>query len=195
MQKTWLKTALLVAALSLLVAGCGPNLAEQPKIMDPYAASVNFGTGARVLNENAVSFSDISAEDELAYFGTIDGEFVDEFPMEIDAEVLEYGQLMYESFCTPCHGQAGYGNGVISLEGYWAPGNFHSERIRNAPAGAIYNTVTNGSQSGLMYGMDGMITREGRWAVVAYVRALQLSQRAPIDSLSDELQAQAANLN
>jgi mono/diheme cytochrome c family protein len=115
------------------------------------------------------------------------GELLDSFPYPVTQEVLERGRADYDSFCAPCHGLDGYGQGMIVQRGFSPPPSLHEERLRQSPAGHFYEVITNGF--GRMYAYDSRIQPSARWAIVAYVRALQLSQYAAAQDLpAEELQ-------
>lgn len=170
------KISLIVMALVgvVVLSACG-NLRNQPSYR-AYERSEIFGQSAWVPEDNAVAVGMLE-EDELLYNGTINGELADEFPFEITQDVLDEGQRLYEGYCTPCHGYSGYGNGVVRIEGYPVqPLNHHTEAGRTAPVGAYFQVITNGSDSGLMWPLSNRVSVEDRWAIIAYVRALQVSQ-------------------
>lgn len=110
-----------------------------------------------------------------------DGSFVQSIPMEVTFEVIEHGRERYEIFCTACHGSAGDGNGVTKPYGVLAA-NYHDDRLRGESDGYIFDVIRNGK--GLMLPMRDRISPEEAWAIVLYVRALQLSQNADVDSLT-----------
>jgi mono/diheme cytochrome c family protein len=103
------------------------------------------------------------------------------FPFPITAADLKRGQQRFEIFCTPCHGQTGDGNGMIPERGFTRPPTYHSDRLRNAPVSYFYNVITNGL--GAMYPLNDRILPDDRWRITAYIRALQLSQHAPLSEL------------
>jgi mono/diheme cytochrome c family protein len=107
------------------------------------------------------------------------------FPLPINEELLQRGQQRYGIFCTPCHGIQGDGMGMVAMRGMKHPPSYHQERLRNVPNGYLYDVVTNGF--GAMYGYSAQIPPRDRWAIVAYLRALQLSRNAPVGQLPAEL--------
>ncbi len=181
-----------VVAGAVVLAGCG-NLAEQPKLHDPYAESPIysenqvFDTAARIPLPESVPVG-FERADEHLYNGTIDGEFADTFPFPITREVIMEGKQEFDSYCTPCHGYAGYGDGVLSEEGFPPPASYHDPDIRNKPVGSYFQSITDGQ--GAMYSYAARVTPEERWAVIAYIRTLQYSQNAPFDELPEELRSQ-----
>jgi hypothetical protein len=98
------------------------------------------------------------------------------FPLPLTPALLNRGQERYKIFCTPCHGLLGDGNGMVSMRGMKHPPTFHQPRLRQVPNGYIYDVITNGF--GGMLGYSAQIPPADRWAITAYVRALQLSPRA-----------------
>ncbi len=148
-----------------------------------------------------VARGDLKGRPELVLGYTLEGDepqFVSDFPEEIQLSrsLLERGRERFNIYCLPCHGADGSGGGAVSrrgveLKGSWIPAaNLHDETIRQRPVGHLYNTVVNGIRSMPPHGAQ--VNRiEDRWAIVAYVRALQLSQNAPVDLLPAELRQQA----
>jgi mono/diheme cytochrome c family protein len=136
------------------------------------------------------------AGDSAFRLGTTDGQnWVDPIPMSIDQPMIERGRRRYDIYCSPCHGLSGYGDGMVSKradqlqEGTWTPPtSFHTDLVRQRPAGHIFNTITNGIRNMPAYGPQ--IPVEDRWSIVAYVRALQRSQNATIDDVPADLRAQ-----
>ena len=99
-----------------------------------------------------------------------------ELPFPVDAHVLDRGQERYNIFCTPCHDSTGSGRGMVVQRGYRPPPSFHDERLRMADPGYYFDVITNGFGAMPDYRMQ--LSARDRWAVVAYIRALQLSQHA-----------------
>jgi mono/diheme cytochrome c family protein len=117
------------------------------------------------------------------------GAEVDKFPFPITKEVLLRGQERFDIYCAPCHGRTGYGDGMVVRRGFSIPPSYHQARLRQAPVGHFFDVITNGF--GAMYEYGDRITPEDRWAIIAYVRALQLSQ---LGTLQDLPEAQRAAL-
>jgi mono/diheme cytochrome c family protein len=120
--------------------------------------------------------------------------WVESIPVPITMQMMRRGQERYDIFCSPCHGLAGYGDGMVSKraedlqEGTWTPpSSLHTDLITGRPVGQLYNTITNGIRNMPAYGPQ--ISVEDRWAIVAYVRALQRSQAATVEDVPEELQA------
>jgi mono/diheme cytochrome c family protein len=169
-------TAFLVAA-----AGCRQDMFDQPKVR-PLQSSTFFSDGraSRPLPEDTVARGQLHS-DELLSTGRVGGVVADRFPFPVSAAVLDRGQQRFDIFCSPCHGRTGEGNGMIVQRGFKPPPSFHSERLRHAPAGHFFDVMTNGF--GVMYDYRSRIVPEDRWAIAAYIRALQLSQHTDASDL------------
>ena len=171
------------AAAVLSSAGCRylhQDMAEQPKNR-PLSPSDFFtdGRSERPLVENTVARGALADDDLLV---TKDS---NAFPLPVNQELLERGQERYQIFCSPCHGLQGDGNGTIAMRGMKRPPTYHQDRLRQAPNGYFYDNITNGF--GAMFGYSAQIPPRDRWAIIAYVRALQLSRNAKVADLPTEL--------
>jgi hypothetical protein len=173
----------------LLLAGCRQKMADQPRY-EPLARSTFFddGRAARPLEEGTVARGQLRNDQHL-YTGKEGGKLVDTFPFSVTLERLARGQERYNIFCSPCHDRVGTGQGMIVRRGYRAPASFHIDRLRQAPAGYFFDVMTNGF--GVMPDYAQQVHPEDRWAIVAYIRALQLSQHA---TLADVPQVQRQQL-
>ncbi len=183
------RLALLVASVALLLSACGRNMYDQPKA-ELYEAMPFDGTRASALvpPENTVS-RERGAIDPAAFDA-----FGGTFPLEVNAELLLRGQERYDIYCAVCHNYNGDGQGMIVQKGFPQPASFHEQRLLDQPPGYFYNAITNGF--GRMYSYASRIPPEDRWAIGAYVKALQLSQNAFAEDIPDdvlrELEAPAA---
>jgi mono/diheme cytochrome c family protein len=117
-------------------------------------------------------------EDTLLYTGKVDGNDATMFPFVVDDRVMARGQERYDIYCSPCHGRTGIGDGMVVRRGYRPPPTLHSERLELAPAGHFFDVITNGF--GAMPDYASQIRADDRWAIIAYIRALQLSQHAAV---------------
>jgi cytochrome c5 len=169
-------TALMLLAMT---TGCGDLHMRNQGRYEPYEESDLFEnkSSARPLVEGVVARGSLQHDDHL-YKGKVDGKFVEAFPYPVTREVLERGKNRYEISCMPCHDLSGYGKGMVVRRGFNSAQSFHSDRLRNAPVGYLYHVITNGF--GSMPSYRTQILTEDRWAIVAYVRALQLSQHAKL---------------
>ncbi len=161
---------------ALAATGCRQDMHNQPKFY-PQRSTTFYADGrsARPQVENTVARNQLQGN---LYFssGLVNGKEGDGMPVPVTAELLQRGQEKYNIFCTPCHSRVGNGAGMIVQRGYRPAGNFHTDRLRNAPLGHLYSVIANGYGAMPEYGSQ--IASEDRWAIVAYVRALQLSQNA-----------------
>jgi cytochrome c5 len=166
------------------LAGCGYSLrqdmANQPR-QNTLSPSDFFADGRseRPQIENTVARGSI---EEDALFVPKDS---NAFPLPITLDLLQRGQERYNIFCTPCHGIQGDGLGMVAIRGMKHPPSYHQDRLRQEPNGYIYDVVTNGF--GAMYGYSAQIPPRDRWAIIAYVRALQLSRNAHVADLPADL--------
>lgn len=149
---------------------------NQPKYR-PLRGADFFGDArsARPQVDGTVARGDLN-DDELASTGKIGGKPVDLFPFAVTPEVMARGRERFDVFCSPCHGRTGLGNGMIVRRGYRQPPSYAIDRLRAAPAGYFFDVITNGF--GAMPDYRTQVPVSDRWAIVAYVRALQLSAHA-----------------
>lgn len=133
--------------------------------------------------------------DDAYYRGTVGEDWIETLPIPVTMRLMERGRERFDVFCAPCHGLAGAGDGMVAKraeelqEGTWTPpASFHSELVRGRTDGHLFNTITNGIRNMPAYAPQ--IPVEDRWAIVAYVRALQRSQGAPLEDVPADLQAQ-----
>jgi mono/diheme cytochrome c family protein len=169
------------ALLVVAAAGCRQDMHDQPKYI-PLRQSNFFGDerSARPLVAGTVARGDLRA-DALLYTGKINGQDADVFPFAIDAAVMARGHERFDIFCSPCHGRTGLGNGMVVQRGYRRPPAYTDPRLLQAPVGHFFDVITNGF--GAMPDYAGQIGVRDRWAIIAYVRALQLSERATLDDV------------
>ena len=168
----------VVAAL----AGCRQDMHDQPRYK-PLARSDFFGDdrSARPRVEDTVARGHLR-DGSLLYTGKAGADFADAFPFRVDSAVLHRGQERFRIYCSPCHGQVGRGDGAVVRRGFRnKPANFHVDRLRQKPAGYFFDVISNGF--GAMQDYSAQIAVEDRWAIVAYVRALQLSQNATLQDV------------
>ena len=174
---------LLLTALSS--AACNQKMDNEPRY-DPLEASDFFADGqsARPRVEGTVAHGRARLNKPF-YTGTSNGQFIDTIPLSVTREVLSRGQERFDIFCSPCHGRVGKGDGMIVERGFPRPPSYHIERLRSAPAGHFFDVITNGF--GAMASYRSRVPPNDRWAIVAYVRALQLSQHAEISDVPPDV--------
>jgi hypothetical protein len=160
-------------------------MADQPRY-EPYEESSFFANGqsSRPLPEGTVARGYLN-EDQVMYTGFLNGRPAAVFPFEITRSVLDAGRERYDIYCTPCHDYTGAGRGIVVLRGFRRPPpSFHSERLREALPGHFFDVITNGF--GAMGEYASQVRPRDRWAIIAYIRALQLSQNALVDMLPEQ---------
>jgi mono/diheme cytochrome c family protein len=174
----WLIRLCVLLLLCVVLTGCRQDMHDQPKYV-PLRQSTFFNDArsARPVVEGTVARGQLR-EDELLYTGKVKGEDATIFPMRIDAAVMARGQQRFNIYCAPCHGRTGQGDGMVVRRGYRRPPSIHQDRLRNAPAGHFFDVMTSGF--GAMPDYAAQIKAEDRWAIVAYIRALQLSEHATV---------------
>jgi len=191
----------LLAAAALTLAGFRQDMHNQPKYV-PLRSSDFFkdGRSARLPVDHTVPRSSLvdntqfyqgknAWEDEYFLTGKINGQPGDKFPLPVTKAVLERGHERYTIYCTPCHSRVGDGDGMIPSRGLKRPPSFHEERLKKEPIGYFYDVMTRGF--GAMKDYSSQVKPEDRWAIAAYIRALQLSQDA---KLSDVPESEKANI-
>ena len=162
-----------------LLCACRQQMAEQPRY-NPLAASTFFtdGQSARPLVPGTVAHDEPLTLDIPLYTGKVGEQFAEAFPFAVTLATLQRGRERYDIFCSPCHSRLGDGNGMIVQRGYTRPPSFHSDRLRAVPAGYLFRVITDGF--GAMPTYAAQIPPQDRWAIVAYIRGLQLSQHATL---------------
>ena len=164
--------------LLLGLAGCRQDMHDQPRVK-PLAASDFFADlrSARPPVEGTVARGQLH-EDSYLYTGKVGNDFGEKMPSEIpvNLDTLNRGRERFNIYCSPCHSRTGDGNGMVVQRGYRHPPTYHQDRLRKAPLGYFFDTMTNGF--GAMPPYAAQIPVEDRWKIAAYIRALQLSQNA-----------------
>jgi hypothetical protein len=177
--------ALLVIAVSFaaLSSGCRRDMHVQPRY-NPYDPSSFFADGrsarqpvAGTIPRDAVLAGDTGSDRESLSARS------DTFPFPVTRAVLDRGRERYNIFCAPCHGLAGDGDGMIVHRGFQAPPSYHIDSLRRAPASHFFEVITDGF--GAMYPYGYRVPPRDRWAIVAYIRALQLSRQANIAAVPE----------
>ena len=176
----------------LALSGCNTDMWRQPK-QEPLDESAFYADGAanRPLVPGTIARGHLQ-EDDAYFVGAVNGKWLDGFPagIKVDRVLVDRGQDRFNIYCTPCHGRLGDGQGMIAQRGYTLKrpvGNYHTDRLRRMPVGHFYDVITNGY--GAMFSYASRIEPQDRWAIVAYIRALQLSQYAtPADLKPEEVQ-------
>jgi cytochrome c553 len=159
-------------------------MGRQPKYK-PLAPSAVFrdGRSGRPAVEGTVPRGGLRL-DERFFRGRSGGNLVGTAPIRVNRQVLERGRDRFDVFCSPCHGHVGNGEGMVIQRGFRKPPSFHIDRLREVPDGYIFDVMTNGF--GAMASYASRIPPDDRWAITAYIRALQLSQGARIEDVPDQ---------
>ena len=176
-EKTVRVAVLAAATASMLVlAGCRQDMQDEPKFF-PQRGTTFYADGRSVRPQVAHTVARNQGDEESYFYtGLVNGKEGDGLPIDLTADTMARGQERFNIYCTPCHSRVGNGDGMIVQRGYRPAGDFHTERLRTAPLGHFFHVITNGY--GAMPDYAAQITPQDRWAIVAYIRALQLSQNA-----------------
>jgi mono/diheme cytochrome c family protein len=186
----WALFAITLGTLSILTAGCSRlDMQDQPKYK-AQGASEFFADGRNGRPELDGTIARGELHEDTAFYDGKDAAGGDtaDFPIAVDKIVLQRGQQRYDIYCAPCHGRLGNGMGMIVQRGFKQPPSYHIDRLRNAPVGHLYDVITNGYGAMLNYAQQ--VSVRDRWAIVAYIRALQYSQNANVSDLPTEARAQ-----
>lgn len=191
-MRSFIPTALGLAGLAVLLTGCHTDMWRQAKVMPQTRNDFFFDKMSdRMPVEGTVAVGKLRADDAFFTGRGPDGRLVTELPETIVIDgvkvntktelitVLNRGKERFNAICSHCHGKVGDGKGMITQRGLSlrrAPATFHSDRLREMPIGHFYDVQTNGM--GIMYAQASRVTPDDRWAIAAYIRALQLSQAA-----------------
>ncbi len=179
LRSEW-KVLALIAVAGL--AGCRRDMQDQPRYR-PLRPSGFFGDrrSERPLVDGTVARGQLR-DDAAFYTGKDNSRLVTDFPFPITAAVLARGRERYDIYCAPCHDRLGNGLGMVVRRGYRRPPPYHIDRLRTAPNGYFFDVMTNGF--GAMPDYAQQVAPGDRWAIVAYIRALQRSQNANIKDVA-----------
>ena len=171
-----MKARMLLLSFVLLACACKQDMADQPRY-DPLEAAGQFSDGmsARTPVTGTVSREAVLGAVPVA------------FPYPVTMALLQRGRQRFDIFCSPCHGRTGDGHGMVVQRGFPEPPSYHQEALRKAPDRHFFDVITNGY--GAMYPYAARVSPQDRWAIVAYIRALQYSRRAPATALPQALYA------
>jgi Cytochrome C oxidase, cbb3-type, subunit III len=179
----WLHACVGVAGL-LLATGCRQDMHDQPKFI-PLRESDFFADhrSVRPLVDGTVARGDVEG-DGLLDTGKLDGQDATVFPFPVTWEVMARGQERFDIFCSPCHGRTANGDGMVVRRGFRAPPSLHVDRLRQASLGHFFDVITNGF--GAMPDYRDQVPVRDRWAIIAYIRALQASTAANVADVPAE---------
>jgi mono/diheme cytochrome c family protein len=195
----------MIFSICVFLSGCQQEMAKQPKYL-PLEGSRFFADGRSARPQIPGTVARGQLQDDPQFFqGLVTANpdspsaiaaateskpnYVNSFPFPVNREVLERGKERFTIYCAVCHGTLGYGDGIVVQRGFTPPPSYHIDRLRAAPVGYLFRVVSQGL--GSMPDYAEQIPPQDRWAIIAYVRALQLSQHAPLKELSQPEQAAA----
>lgn len=172
----------------LCLAACQQEMANQPKYK-PYRGSTFFedGRSSRPLVEGTVARGQLRTDTHF-YTGKVGGKLVTTLPFPVTRALLMHGRERYNIYCTPCHDAIGNGQGMVVRRGFRRPPSYHIDRLREAPIGHFFDVMTNGF--GVMSNYAAQVPPGDRWAIAAYIRALQLSQHATLTEVPTDKRRQ-----
>ncbi len=168
----------------LALAGCRQDMHNQPKYI-PLRESDFFADrrSGRPFVDGTVARG-VVEDNDLLNTGKVNGELATVFPFPITADVMQRGQERFNIFCSPCHARTGDGDGMVVRRGFRAPPSLHVDRLRQAPPGHFFDVITNGF--GAMPDYKQQVPVRDRWAIVAYIRALQASTAAGLADVPEQ---------
>lgn len=190
-------------ALGLLLGGCRGHQSERPPIhpnlnmdfqerFDPQEANPLFEDNASMRKPvtGTVARGQLRDTTEIYEGRTSEGEYVQQIPLSVTRDLLERGKERYDIYCTPCHGRTGEGDGIVLQGDYGYPpaSSYHIDRLRETSDGYFYDVIANGTGNMPAYGQQ--VPVRDRWAIVAYIRALQRSQNAQPGDVPEEIRTQ-----
>lgn len=183
--------SIIIGFAAISIVGCNTDMWVQNKT-GPMAESEAFADGSsiRPLVPGTIPRGHLR-EDGAFFTGIENGKWVDKIPVAVTPDLLKRGRDRFEIYCSPCHGRLGDGQGMIAKRGFQLKrpvGNYHTDRLRKMPVGHFYDVITNGY--GAMYSYASRVEPQDRWAIVAYIRVLQLSQHASVNDLDAGEKAQ-----
>lgn len=194
-----IKQAFSVVVASVFLYGCfqgtpsdkpaihlNPNMDDQQRY-DPQEKSPFFADGrtSRLTVEGTVARGEYFEDDVYALGKDIRGNFVDLIPIKLTNEIMKRGQQRYNIYCAPCHSKSGDGKGIVVKKGFLPPPSFHQDNIRDFKDGYMFDVITNGVRNMPAYRKQ-ILSIDDRWAIVAYVRALQRTQNAGIEDIPED---------
>ncbi len=182
----------VVSIFSVILAACRPDMMNQPKAK-PLSESDFFSNqaNARPIPPHTVERGD-ARENAAFYTGLTNGTYITQLPVKLTPELLARGRERFDAMCAECHDRTGSGSGMVVQRGFPQPPSYHVPRLRNAPIGHFFDVITNGY--GVMYSYATRVEPEDRWAIAAYIRALQLSHNIKASELTPGEQQKLENI-
>lgn len=185
---TTTKFILLLSSVVAFTTGCRQDMQDQPKYK-PLAESRFFtdGRAARAIPPGTIARDELTNDDAI-HSGANGDVFLTTIPVPVNRTLIVRGQDRFNIYCSPCHGRLGDGDGMVHRRGFWIPPTLHTDRLRAVAPGYLYQVIANGY--GAMPAYNDQIPVHGRWAIVAYIRALQLSRHATVDEVPEQQRGQ-----
>jgi mono/diheme cytochrome c family protein len=187
-RDVWYLTRWCLAVSMLCILGCRQDMHDQPRY-EPLEASTFFvdGSSARTPVTGTVARGQLPP-DTYFFTGKVDGQLGNALPFPLTRQLLERGQERYNIYCVPCHDRVGTGQGMIVRRGLRQPPSFHSARLREVPLAHYFDVMSNGFGAMMDYAVQ--LKPRDRWAIAAYIRALQLSRQASLDDVPETTRQQ-----
>lgn len=176
----------VLCLLSLGAAACRRDMQDQPKYK-PLGESRFFADGrdSRPIPRGTIARDELNADDPMHTGSASGGGFLTTIPLPVNIALLDRGQDRFNIYCSPCHGRIGDGDGMVHRRGFWIPPSLHTDRLRAVAPGYLFQVISNGY--GAMPDYNDQISAPDRWAIVAYIRALQLSRHATANDVPDNM--------
>lgn len=186
-----------VTAAALALTGCAGQTSRNTPIVvftdmdyqrryEPQGGSSIFpdGRATRRPVEGTVARG-MMGYDDAFLSGVVNNQYIGKNPRNIDAQLLQIGQRRFNTYCSPCHDRTGQGRGLVGQRATWIPTNLHEDRVKQFNDGEIFHVITNGRRTMPAYKIQ--VTPDDRWAIVAYVRALQRTTTGTMEDVPQEL--------
>lgn len=176
----------VLCLFSLGATACRQDMQDQPKYK-PLARSRFFADGraSRPIPEGTIARDELAENDPMHTGMAAGGGFLTTIPLPINVSLLDRGRDRFDIYCSPCHGRIGDGDGMVHRRGFWIPPTLHTDRLRAVAPGYLFQVISNGY--GAMPHYHDQISVSDRWAIVAYIRALQLSRHASPNDVPDNM--------
>ena len=180
--------AILVLLAAAAFTACRQDMHDPPRYR-PLAKSAFYpdGRASRPIIDGTVAWGKLKSDTRM-YKGKAGNDFITEIPMPVTEGLLTRGQQRFNIYCSPCHGRAGDGEGMVALRGFKHPPSYHSDKLRNQPVGYYFDVMSNGF--GAMASYASRVPVQDRWAIAAYIRVLQYSRLATLDDVPEALRSQ-----
>jgi mono/diheme cytochrome c family protein len=168
------------------------DMRHQPKLYPQGESNLGSFTDGRAERRpvpGTIAHGELRPDGDPFYTGQVNGQYVAKNPLPLNAETMHLGQMRFNTYCTPCHGRTGNGKGIVGIRSVtWIASNLVEDRVKNFSDGDIFDVITNGRRSMPSYRYQ--IVEQDRWAIIAYVRALQRSASATVDDVPGDMRTE-----